>query len=218
MPPPRRASRSRDPVVICAADEAQHRARGGGAGAHCLHDLCALLAQLGAREEVGGLHGLGRLLDLVDLGFGEALDLEELARGGEHDVLRRRRARSESATRAESRAGARGEQSAESDLGGVDAGLLELLDVGGGDALLGEHVDLARAVGAREASKGAPEAKGVEQQQQRKRATRRCCSRRTLCHSSASSSSSWPAACCCCCATDILVLVLWLLVLKAERA
>ena len=68
-----------------------------------------------------------------------------------------------------------------------------------------------------EASKGAPEAKSVEQQQQRKRATRRRSSRRTLCHSSASSSSSWPAACCCC-ATDILVLVLWLLVLKAERA
>ena len=33
MPPPRRASRSRDPVVICVANEAQHRARRRGGGA-----------------------------------------------------------------------------------------------------------------------------------------------------------------------------------------
>ena len=78
-----------------------------------LQDALALLAQLGAAHEgVAGLV-LRDVLDLLDLRLREALDVQHLLRCGVLDVRY-----------------------------GVQAGVAQLLDVGRGDALVGEDADL----------------------------------------------------------------------------
>ena len=71
----------------------------------------AILEGVGGRLEVGWDHGLDDLLDLEDLGLGDALDVGQLADGGVGDGL-----------------------------DGVVAGILELLEVVGVDPVLGEAV------------------------------------------------------------------------------
>ena len=81
-----------------------------GSGGELQHGL-AILESVRGRLEVRGDHGLDNLLDLEDLGLGDALDVGQLADGGVGDGL-----------------------------DGVVAGILKLLEVVGVDPVLGEAV------------------------------------------------------------------------------
>ena len=81
-----------------------------GTGGELQHGL-AILEGVGGRLEVGGDHGLDNLLDLEDLGLGDALDVRQLADGGVGDGF-----------------------------DGVVAGILQLLEFVGVDPVLGEAV------------------------------------------------------------------------------